>query len=285
MEVGLIFPFPLKRSYGGSQKGITYVPNGDSQNLFHTGDADLKTPLNLEFIAKDTVKAVERRDVIVIIDALRCCSTIVTALTNGAACVIPVITIPEARMLKKKNPGFITAGERKGIKPKGFTLGNSPLEFSSENVKGRVVILTTTSGTKAISLSKKGEWVLIGAFLNAKAVAEASLKIAEKEETGISLVLAGKEGQFSLEDFLCAGAIAEGFPAEKVELDDAVRAALLGFEGARRSLKKVIQQGSHAQYLEKKGFENDVEFCSKMNIFAVVPFLKEEKIVPLETSV
>jgi len=195
------------------------------------------------------------------------------------------MTILEARRLKKKNSGFIIAGERKGIKPKGFTLGNSPLEFSSENVKGRVVILTTTSGTKAISLSKKGEWVLIGAFLNAKAVAEASLKIAEKEETGISLVLAGKEGQFSLEDFLCAGAIAEDFPAERMELCDAVVAALLSFRGARHSLRKAVQQSSHARYLEKKGFKNDVEFCSKTNTFNIVPFFKEEAIVPLKTSI
>ncbi len=216
---------------------------------------------------------------------MRCCSTIVTALANGATSIIPVKTIPEARRLKKKYPEFIIAGERKGLKPKDFTLGNSPLEFSPRKVGGREIILTTTSGTKAISLSRKGKWVLIGAFLNAKAVAKTSLEIAEKEKTGISLVLAGKEEHFSLEDFLCAGAIAESFPTERVELSDAVIAALLSFKEALDSLKKAIQQGSHAQYLEKKGFENDVEFCSKMNIFNIVPFLKEGRIVPLETFI
>jgi 2-phosphosulfolactate phosphatase len=255
------------------------------RNLFYRGDADLKPFINLEFLAKDTVKAVKRKDVIVVIDALRCCSTIVTALANGATGIIPVSTILEARRLKKRYPKFIIAGERRGLKPKGFTLGNSPLEFSARNVRGEEIILTTTSGTKAISLFKKRKWVLIGAFLNAKAIAEASLKIAEKEKTGISLVLAGKEGQFSLEDFLCAGAIAEDFPMERVELSDAVMAALLSFKEARYSLKKAIRQGSHAEYLEKKGFESDVEFCSQMNIFNIVPFLKEGRIVPLETSI
>ena len=238
----------------------------------------------MEFVAKDTVKAVKRRDVIVVIDALRCCSTIVTALANGATGIIPVKTILEVRRLKKKHPEFIIAGERKGLKPKSFTLGNSPLEFSPRNVRGKEIILTTTSGTKAIFLSQKGKWVLIGAFLNAKATAEASLKIAEKEKSGISLVLSGKEGRFSLEDFLCAGAIAESFPTRRVELSDAVVATLLSFKGAHLSLKKAIQQGSHAKYLEKKGFENDVEFCFKMNVFNIVPFLKEGRIVPLETS-
>jgi len=243
----------------------------------------LKPFVNLEFVAKDAVKAVKRKDIIVIIDVLRCCSTIVTVLANGATGIIPVKTILEAQKLKKKNPEFIVAGERKGLKPEGFTLGNSPLEFSPRNVRGKEIILTTTSGTKAISISRKGKWVLIGAFLNAKAVAVASLRIAEKEKTGISIVLAGKEGQFSLEDFLCAGAIAESFPTGRVELSNAVTAALLSFEEARNSLKGAIQQGSHAQYLEKKGFEDDVEFCSKMNVFNIIPFLKEGRIVLLDS--
>jgi len=231
------------------------------------------------------VRAVKRRDVIIVIDVLRSCSTIVTALANGATCIIPVKTILEARKLKKRHPRFVVAGERKGLKPKRFDLGNSPLEFSHRNVAGRGIILTTTSGTKAISSSQKGKWVLIGAFLNAKAIAEASLKIAEKEKTGISLVLAGKEGRFSLEDFLCAGAIAESFPNGMIELCDAVMAALQSFKGARHSLDTTVKQGSHTRYLEKKGFNHDVEFCSKMNVFNVVPFLREGRIVLLETSV
>ena len=242
----------------------------------------MKPFVNLGFFAKDTVEAVTRRDVMVVLDALRCCSTIVTALANGATEIIPVTTILEARNMKKQHPEFVIAGERKGLKPKKFALGNSPLEFSSKNVRGRRIILTTTSGTRAILLSKQGKWVLVGAFLNAKAVAEASLKIAEREKTGVSFVLAGKEGQFSLEDFLCAGAITESFPQEKVDLSDTATASLLSFEEARQSLKKVIQRGSHAQYLEAKGFRDDVAFCSRMNVFNIIPFLKEGGIVPLE---
>ncbi|MDH5450099.1 MAG: 2-phosphosulfolactate phosphatase [Candidatus Bathyarchaeota archaeon] len=243
----------------------------------------MKPSINLGFFTEDTVKAVKRRDVMVVIDALRCCSTIVTALANGATDITPVKTISEARRLKKKHPEFVIAGERKGLKPKKFALGNSPLEFSPENVRGRRIILTTTSGTKAILLSEQGKWVLIGAFLNARAVAEASLKIAENEKTGVSFVLAGKEGQFSLEDFLCAGAITESFPPGKAQLSDTAIVSLLSFERARRSLKKVIQRGSHAQYLKSKGFGDDVAFCARMNVFNIVPFLEKGRTVPLET--
>ena len=236
---------------------------------------------NLGFTAKDIAKAVQRKDVIIVIDVLRCCSTIVTALANAADGVIPARTVREARMLHQKYPELILAGERRGIKPKGFDLGNSPLEFSSQKVKEKSIILTTTSGTKAIISSKKVKYVFTGAFLNANAFAKAASNIAEREETGISLISAGTDGHFSLEDFICAGAIAQGFPVDNVQHSDAVLAALLVFQRAHKSLNTVIQSGYHARLLKSLGFEEDVKFCCQLNIFQVVPFLKGEIIVPL----
>jgi len=235
-------------------------------------------------VARGAVKAVQRGDVIIVIDVLRCSSTIITALANGAKGIIPVETIKEAWAYRKDHPEFLLAGERGGLKPKEFDLGNSSLNFSSEIVKGKQIILTTTSGTKAISSAKKGRKVLVGAFLNVEAVAEAALKIAEKEQAGISIVLSETMGRFSLEDFLCAGAIIESLSTKKVELSDAALAALLAFQQARGSLSAIVQRGSHAQYLESIGFKEDVRFCSRMNVFQVVPVLEGEKIVPLNIS-
>ncbi len=238
-------------------------------------------PTNLGFTAKDIAKAVQRKDVIVVIDVLRCSSTIIAALANAADGVIPTRTVREARMLHQKHPELILAGERGGIKPKGFDLGNSPLEFNSRKVKGKKIILTTTSGTKAMISSKDAKYVFIGAFLNARAIAKATLNIAEQEKTGISLISAGTDGHFSLEDFICAGAIAEGFPADDVEHSDAVSAALLAFQGANVSLTEVVQSGRHALRLKSLGFEEDVKFCCRLNVFQIVPFFKDETIFPL----
>jgi len=238
----------------------------------------------VEFTAKDTAKAVKRRDIIIVIDVLRCSSTMITALANGAKGIIPVETIKEAWAHRKEHPEFLLAGERRGLKPKGFDLGNSPFNFSSETVEGKQIILTTTSGTKAISSAKKGRKVLVGAFLNVEAVADAALKIAEKEQAGISIVLSGKMGRFSLEDFLCAGAIINSLSTKKVELSDAALAALLAFQQAREYLSAIVQRGSHARYLESIGFEEDVRFCSRINVFQVVPVLEGETMVPLNIS-
>jgi 2-phosphosulfolactate phosphatase len=244
----------------------------------------LNIPTNLGFTAKDVAKAVQRGNVIIVIDVLRCCSTIVTALANAADGVIPAKTVKEACVLHKKHPEFILAGERRGLKPKGFDLGNSPLEFSRQKVQGKHIILTTTSGTKALISSKNAKYVFTGAFLNAEATAKATSKIAEREETGISLISAGTDGRFSLEDFICTGAIAESFPADIVEHSDAVLAALLAFQQAGKSLDRVIQSGYHARYLTSQGFEEEVKFCSQLNLFQIVPFLKGDTIVPLKGS-
>jgi len=240
----------------------------------------LNISVSLGFAAKGITKVVQREDVIIVIDVLRCCSVIITALTNGAEGVIPTKTVREAWALHKKHPEFILAGERRGIKPRGFHLGNSPIEFSPERAKGKRIILTTTSGTKAIVSAKDAKHVFIGAFLNAGAVSNEASKIAEREEIGISLILAGASGRFSLEDFICAGAIAEGLPADKVECSDAVLGALLAFRQVRESLNIVVQLGRHAQYLKGLGFEEDVKFCSRLNVFEIVPLLKGETIVP-----
>jgi len=246
----------------------------------------LKVPIDLRFKAKDIAKAVQRRDLIIVIDVLRCSSTIATALTNAAKGVIPTRTVKEARRLHKRHPEFILAGERKGIRPIGFDCGNSPLEFSPQKVKGKHIILTTTSGTKAIISSRDAKHVFIGAFLNARAVAEAVSKIAEQEKTGISLVSVGTNGNFSLEDFVCAGAIAHYLPAGEVEYSDAVSAALLAFQRCmhaciNKSLYGVIKSGHHARRLKSLGFKDDVKFCCQLNAFQIVPFLKGERIIPL----
>jgi len=240
------------------------------------------TPVNLEILAKDAGKAVRRGDVIIVIDVLRCSSTIIAALANGAKGIIPAKTLREAKAYRQEHPEFILAGERRGLKPKGFDLGNSPLEFSPETIKGRHVILTTTSGTMAISLAKNGRRTLIGALLNGKAAAEAAMKIAEKKQIGISLVLAGKKGRFSLEDFICAGAIVRSLPTEKVKHSDAALAALLAFQQASGALSGTVHLGNHAQFLKSIGFEADIKFCCRLDAFGIVPVYKDGMIVPLE---
>ena len=240
--------------------------------------------VNVEFTAKDAVRGVERGDVIVVVDVLRCTSSIVTALANGATDVTAVRSVSEARALKSKNPSFILAGERGGLPPKGFELGNSPRDFLATNIKGRSVIITTTSGTQAINNASRAKMVLIGSFLNLTAVAKRAMKVAVEEGSGLTVAMSGKLGSFSLEDFLCAGGIVSLWEGEGLEFSDSAFAALLGYRAASDNLLKHVLEGSHARGLVDLGLGEDVSFCCERDKFDVFPVLRGGRIVRLETD-
>ena len=121
-------------------------------------------------------------------------------------------------------------------------------------------------------------WVLVGAFLNARAVAEKTEEIAAKAGVGVSFVLAGEKGKFSLEDFLCAGAIAEGFTARRVCFSDKIQAALSAFRQAESDLTASVMEAEHAKHLVKLGFKRDVDFSCTLNVLRKVPFYSHGRI-------
>lgn len=227
--------------------------------------------IDLELWARDAWKAVGRRDLIIVIDVLRSGTSILNALTNGAEAVIPTRSLKEAYELRDEHPEYLFAGERRGQMPKGFDLGNSPLEFTRERISGKRLLMTTTSGTAALLKSRRARWVFVGVFLNARAVARKAGEIAAKEGIGISLILAGEKGGFSLEDFLCAGAIAEELTAKNVGLSDKVQAALLSFKQTKSDLTESVMEAEHARHLVRLGFKRDVDFSCHLNLLRAVP--------------
>jgi 2-phosphosulfolactate phosphatase len=142
--------------------------------------------------------------------------------------------------------------------------------------------MTTTSGTVALVRSRGAKWVFVGAFLNAASVARKAAEIAEDEGTNVSMVLSGERGQFSLEDFICAGAIAEGLSVSKVCCSDEASAAFLAFKQSKNNLCESITKARHAKQLVKLGFKRDVEFSCQLDILSTVPIYKDGKIRKLE---
>lgn len=236
--------------------------------------------VNMKLLAKDATRLVGTGDIIVVVDVLRCTSSIITALANGATCILPVRTVKEARQRHKENPTFLLAGERRGLKPKGFDLGNSPSAFINNRVRGNTIILTTTSGTTTIHHVKSCKHVFFGALLNAQSVAEKAYTFAKSENCGITFALSGTKGRFSLEDFLGAGAIIASFPKERIEYSDTAYASVLAFNKAKPELLTHIQMGNHARTLKNLGLENDVFFCSSLNKYTVVPYLNQNLVFP-----
>lgn len=211
-----------------------------------------------------------KEKVVVVIDVLRATSCMVAGLNSGIDRIKPVASIEECLELGKK--GYIMAGERGGKKVDDFDMGNSPFEYMSALPKGKKVATTTTNGTKAIELSKEADQVLIGAFLNLKAVVAA----LEKQKKGIVLFCAGWKGKYNLEDSLFAGAVCEGLIKSASFSDDATLSALYLYRAMGKDLHYSISRSNHAARLSKFGIMKDIEYCSRIDEFSNVPFLNKE---------
>ena len=212
----------------------------------------MKVTLTLEKTTSD--------DVSIMVDALRASSTITVALDKFKK-VIPCFTPEEAFALKEKYGGVI-AGERLGQTIEGFDIGNSPLQVRNCKTDKETLILTTSNGTRI--LEKMNSTVLVGCLINAKAVGEASSKIAK---THINVVMAGVRGKFALEDFLASGEILYWIcqNVKDFELNDLAKAAIMASRDYE-SVKEGFYNCRTGKHLTELGYKEDVEFCFSKNI-------------------
>jgi 2-phosphosulfolactate phosphatase len=217
---------------------------------------------------------------IVMIDILRASTTICSSLQSGARAVIPVERPGEAAELRSKIgiEDTILGGERHGIKIDNFDLGNSPLEYTADKVKDKIVILTTSNGTQTYNRGGASKLIITGAFVNISRVVK---KVAEAAQD-LVIICAGDEGNFSIEDTLCGGMILHKLIAEeniKIDLNDAASLALLLYRTNSRSLKQAIARGEHGRLLADIGFGADVETASEPDSIPVLPVFRERRIV------
>ena len=212
---------------------------------------------------------------IVIIDALRASSTIVTAITNGAKGVIPVEDMAAAGKIAQNldSSRYLLCGEKDGIKIEGYHLGNSPLEYTHEVVGQKTLIFTTTNGTKAITRSNLADKILVGSFLNLSSV----VRYLKNVENEIILVCAGWKNRLSLEDMLCAGNIIYDLMDGKLpaEASDGAKMAFVLYERYKNDITGVVKTSNHAIRLKNLVGLEDITYCSQVSIINTLPVLKE----------
>lgn len=216
---------------------------------------------------------------VVVIDVLRATTVMVTALENGASCIYPFKEIDEAKeKWGVKKDGFL-AGERKGLKIEGFKFGNSPLEFTKEAVQGKEIFMTTSNGTRAIENALSADNLYIACYLNISAVSE---KLLESKKD-VVILCAGTDDEFSLDDSLCAGMIIKKISEkESLKIDD-LGLALKKIADLTSDLKGVLAESKHYSYLSSIGCEKDLDYCTMIDIFDIIPFYKNGKIkLPLK---
>lgn len=212
-------------------------------------------------------------EIAVVIDVLRATSTMVTALASGCLAVIPAENLDQARALAAAG-GYLLGGERGGLPPPGFDLGNSPREYTPEAVAGRKVVLTTTNGTRALLLAASPV-VLVASFLNLPAVASWLARL--KKNTLISC--AGTDGLLSLEDFACAGMLVKMLEkaCPGLGLGDGAVAARAVYDRWEGRIPDLLKSTFHGRRLAGIGLGADLEFCATVGSYEVVPcFIRGE---------
>jgi 2-phosphosulfolactate phosphatase len=216
---------------------------------------------------------------VVVVDVLRASSTIVQACENGVARIIPVATVEEAAKLLStlERKRTLLGGEREGLPIDGFDLGNSPLEYTKQVVKGKTLIFTTSNGTAAITKSASAREIVLGCFLNLSAVVTHVVSSRAKK---VAVLCAGNLGRLSLEDFVCGGhvvdRIVDGTRASTVLNDGAVAARALA--NALGDVGEAVRNSSHGLRLAELGFEDDLEFCSRVDNYVTVPIVEDGRI-------
>jgi 2-phosphosulfolactate phosphatase len=234
--------------------------------------------IDLAFSPAELEKKNLQNKTVVVIDALRATSTMITAFENGCSAFIPVCTIEEAQKLVAgwDNPNLLLGGERRALPVEGFHLGNSPRDYRPEKVSGKVVIMTTTNGTRALVAARQAAEVLIGAFLNLSALC----RRIEEAGRDVLIACAGEKELFCLEDTVCGGAIIghlekDGLPVQ--ESDSALAAKIL-YEYFAADIYGMLTECEWGQYLEKMGLGKDVRICAQIDSSKLVPIYREGKV-------
>ena len=109
---------------------------------------------------------------VIVVDTLRATSTMVTGLSPGAAQIIPVETIGQAKSWATKYPSYWLAGERNGKKSPVFIWATRRRSGWKHRWMGGHIIFTTTNGTRAIMKASKADHLLLGSLLNGQACAQ-----------------------------------------------------------------------------------------------------------------
>ncbi|MBI4725985.1 2-phosphosulfolactate phosphatase [candidate division TA06 bacterium] len=218
---------------------------------------------------------------VAVIDVLRASTSMVAALEAGAKEIIPLASIEETTRLAETmgRETVVLCGERDGNKINGFDLGNSPLEFTPEKVKGKSLLMATTNGTVAVARAKGASLIAVGCLINAKAL----VPVLTGASAEIVLLCSGKQGRVSLEDLLCAGYLTKLIKDQSpdAELNDGARVARDIYEKHKGRLTRAVRESDHGSYLAGLGYLTDIEYATQPDASSTVPVMKDGRIVKI----
>lgn len=209
--------------------------------------------------------------IVIAVDIFRATTTMCAALGNGAAGIIPVATIEEAKAYKDK--GYLVGGERNVKRVDFADFGNTPSEYTCDKVKGHDVVFTTTNGTRAIEIAKDCYCLLIGAFSNISTI----VNFCVQKKRDVLVLCSGWKDRFNIEDSLFGGALADQLINSGFEADsDAVQVALDMWKEAKPDVYTYIEKSEHIKRLAANDLLEVGKYCLKQDTVNVLPIYNKQ---------
>ncbi len=213
----------------------------------------------------------------IVVDVIRATTSIITLFDRGAVSIGLAASVDEARLTAKQAPGMVLCGEAGGLPPYGFDYGNSPLEFAQLDFSGKHIIMATTNGTGAVRACREAPAVLVGALINANAVIREALELLRGLD-GLTMVCAGRQGRFVLDDAVAAGYLCHIFLNEARVRDLPVaqsNSAIAAYRlyHAYPNLLAAVNESESAKALYPLRLEADISYCARTSVTKRVPRL------------
>ena len=184
------------------------------------------------------------RGVAVVIDVFRAFSVAAYAFSRGAAAIVPIASVDDARELKRQHPDWLLIGERYARPLPGFDCGNSPSDLEKLDVAGRTLIHTTHSGTQGITNALQADEVLTGALVNAGAIVR---YIQARQPAMVTIVRMGHQARENCdEDDVCAELLRSRLAGEPMSVAG-IRERLRSASSAAEVLRPCLRLGAGAR--------------------------------------
>ena len=238
--------------------------------------------VKMEWGRRGAREAAERGDIVIIVDVLSFSSTVVAALNAGAV-IFPYPPNLDGKRYASSIGAKYILGRAEAARTRNPTL--SPVTFNEKHLNERFV-LTSLNGAYCSWIASKVPALLIGSFLNASAVAVLASKLQQETGADITVVPCGEmwndvrenEDRLrpSVEDYLGAGAILAGLGGSKSPEAEVCAGA---FKSSESRIIELVWDSGSGRELRERGYEEDVKYCSQLNVIGIVPMMKDGRFI------
>ncbi len=239
-------------------------------------------PARLRWGRSGVLEAVRHREIVVVVDTLSFSTTSVHAIARGVQ-LMPVAHRPDPAT-SQVPPDWEMAVARDRVPDEGrYSL--SPGSFAAAPAGTRVV-LPSPNGATLCELAAHAPLVLVGALVNARAVAAVASRASRSTGRPVAVLAAGERApepdgvdglRVALEDALGAGAI---LAALGLDPSFEAMAAIAGFQALSARLEAALQGTESGRELIRLGYPEDVAAAAVLDALVAVPVLRDGILVP-----